>query len=59
MATQLRHLRMGAKWDAAAEFAKLNGVTMTDLVNVAIDRLLESPDAADTLRAMRPEPPAD
>lgn len=48
---------MGPIWDDAAELAELHDVTMTDLVRVAIERLLASPDVRDALAAGKTRAP--
>jgi len=48
-----RNIRMGKIWDQAADFAKTNDANMSDLVRIALERFLASPDATDAIEAGR------
>lgn len=44
---------MGTLWDDASELAELHGVTMTDLVRVAVQRLVDEPGLREILADAR------
>jgi hypothetical protein len=48
-----RNIRMGEIWDQASEFAQENDANMSDLVRVALEQFLASPDAPLALEAGR------
>jgi hypothetical protein len=48
---------MGEVWDKATDFAAENETTMSDLVRVALERFIASPDAANALIASRTRAP--
>lgn len=47
--TRTRSLRMGDTWDSAASVASEHDVHMSDLVRVAIERLMAAPDLTEAL----------
>ena len=52
-----RNVRMGEVWDKATDFAAENETTMSDLVRVALERFIASPDASTDLEAARTRAP--